>query len=114
MNDVQHNDALAFSARVLGALFYFAPDSALAEPLVAAFHNGEWATQWPYPVEDADMLSAGLPLPAMNHSLRPGNVYLSARRHCRHRRGVPFGWIAKTSYLATPRWRCVNGCAITK
>ena len=37
MNDVQHNDALAFSARVLGALFYFAPNSTLAEPLVAAF-----------------------------------------------------------------------------
>ena len=45
MNDVQHNDALAFSARVLGALFYFAPDSALAEPLVAAFRDGEWAAQ---------------------------------------------------------------------
>lgn len=58
MNDVQHNDALAFSARVLGALFYFAPDSALAEPLVGAFRDGEWAAQWPYAVENADALSA--------------------------------------------------------
>ena len=57
MNDVQHNDALAFSARVLGALFYFAPDSALAEPLVAALRDGEWAGQWPYPLENADALS---------------------------------------------------------
>lgn len=58
MNDVQHNDALAFSARVLGALFYFAPDSALAEPLVGAFRDGEWAAQWPYAVDNADALSA--------------------------------------------------------
>ena len=59
MNDVQHHDALAFSARVLGALFYFAPDSALAEPLVAAFSDGEWAAQWPYPVNHLETLSAG-------------------------------------------------------
>ena len=59
MNDVQHNDALAFSARVLGALFYFAPNSTLAEPLVAAFTDGEWLEQWPYAVEHADALSAG-------------------------------------------------------
>ncbi|MFP5593704.1 Tat proofreading chaperone DmsD [Kluyvera sp. 142486] len=59
MNDVQHNDALAFSARVLGALFYFAPNSTLAEPLVAAFTDGEWLEQWPYVVEHADALSAG-------------------------------------------------------
>ena len=63
MNDVQHNDALAFSARVLGALFYFAPDSALAEPLVAAFRDGEWAAQWPYPVANADELSAAFAAP---------------------------------------------------
>ena len=63
MNDVQHNDALAFSARVLGALFYFAPDSALAEPLVAAFRDGEWAAQWPYPVGNADALSAAFAAP---------------------------------------------------
>lgn len=59
MNDVQRNDALAFSARILGALFYFAPNSALAEPLVAAFTDGEWAAQWPYAIDDADALSAG-------------------------------------------------------
>lgn len=63
MNDVQHNDALAFSSRVLGALFYFAPDSALAEPLVAAFRDGEWAAQWPYPVANVDALSAAFAAP---------------------------------------------------
>ena len=64
MNDVQHNNALAFSARVLGALFYFAPNSTLAEPLVIAFTDGEWVTQWPYPVLHADTLSAGFASPA--------------------------------------------------
>ena len=59
MNDVQHNNALAFSARVLGALFYFAPNSTLAEPLVTAFTDGEWVTQWPYEVLHANTLSAG-------------------------------------------------------
>ena len=54
MNDVQHNNALAFSARVLGALFYFAPNSTLAEPLVTAFTDGEWVTQWPYEVPHAN------------------------------------------------------------
>ena len=64
MNDVQHNNALAFSARVLGALFYFAPNSTLAEPLVTAFTDGEWVTQWPYPILHADTLSAGFASPA--------------------------------------------------
>lgn len=64
MNDVQHNNALAFSARVLGALFYFAPNSTLAEPLVTAFTDGEWVTQWPYAVLHADTLSAGFASPA--------------------------------------------------
>ncbi|MGL5697710.1 MAG: Tat proofreading chaperone DmsD [Kluyvera sp.] len=63
MNDVQQHDALAFSARVLGALFYFAPNSPLAEPLVAAFTDGEWASQWPYAVENEQALSAGFSAP---------------------------------------------------
>lgn len=64
MNDVQHNNALAFSARVLGALFYFAPNSTLAEPLVTAFTDGEWVIQWPYAVQHVDTLSAGFTSPA--------------------------------------------------
>ena len=81
MNDVQHNNALAFSARVLGALFYFAPNSTLAEPLVTAFTDGEWVTQWPYEVPHANTLSAGFASPA-EESLapvyRPGCATLSA------------------------------------
>lgn len=40
-------DALA--ARALGALFYFAPDSEQASPLVDAFRSGAWRDDWPLP-----------------------------------------------------------------
>jgi len=36
------NEGFAFTARVLGALFYFAPDSEQAAPLVAALTGGDW------------------------------------------------------------------------
>lgn len=35
------NEGFAFTARVLGALFYFAPDSEQAAPLVAALTEGD-------------------------------------------------------------------------
>jgi hypothetical protein len=47
MSFVLQRESFALSARVLGALFYFAPDSAQAEPLVAAFSTSDWATDWP-------------------------------------------------------------------
>ncbi|KJP90778.1 twin-argninine leader-binding protein DmsD, partial [Enterobacter hormaechei] len=40
MNDVSHRESFAFSARVLGALFYFAPDSEQIAPLVSALTAG--------------------------------------------------------------------------
>lgn len=36
-----------FTARVLGALFYYSPQSEQAAPLVAALRDNSWATQWP-------------------------------------------------------------------
>ena len=41
------NEGFAFTARVLGALFYFAPDSEQAAPLVAALTGGDWQQDWP-------------------------------------------------------------------
>lgn len=41
------NEGFAFTARVLGALFYFAPDSEQAAPLVAALTEGDWQQDWP-------------------------------------------------------------------
>lgn len=43
------NEGFAFTARVLGALFYFAPDSEQAAPLVAALTGGDWQQDWPLP-----------------------------------------------------------------
>ena len=51
MKDVSHRESFAFSARVLGALFYFAPDSEQAAPLVQALTAGEWVQDWPLPSE---------------------------------------------------------------
>jgi TorA maturation chaperone TorD len=43
------NEGFAFTARILGALFYFAPDSEQAAPLVAALTGGDWQQDWPLP-----------------------------------------------------------------
>jgi len=43
------NEGFAFTARVLGALFYFAPDNEQAAPLVAALTEGDWQQDWPLP-----------------------------------------------------------------
>ena len=48
MMQSQDRDAVALSARTLGALFSFAPDSEQAAPLVAALRDGSWRSQWPY------------------------------------------------------------------
>lgn len=59
MKEVSQRDSFAFSARVLGALFYFAPDSEQTAPLVQALTAGDWIQDWPLapetlqPVADA-------------------------------------------------------------
>ena len=64
------NEGFAFTARVLGALFYFAPDSEQAAPLVTALTEGDWQQDWPLPPEqlapvaDALRQQAEEPLPA--------------------------------------------------
>jgi TorA maturation chaperone TorD len=52
MMQPQDRDTIALSARTLGALFSFAPDSEQAAPLVAALRDGSWQSQWPWPVTD--------------------------------------------------------------
>lgn len=58
MTTRQQGDAFAFTARILGALFYFAPDSAQAAPLVSAFTDGSWREQWPDTLPVGDALAA--------------------------------------------------------
>ncbi|MDU4228810.1 MAG: molecular chaperone TorD family protein, partial [Klebsiella grimontii] len=52
MMQAQDRDAVALSARTLGALFSFAPDSEQVAPLIAALRDGSWQCQWPWPVAD--------------------------------------------------------------
>ncbi|WP_430673111.1 Tat proofreading chaperone DmsD [Klebsiella aerogenes] len=53
MMQIQNRDAVALSARTLGALFSYAPNSEQNAPLVAAFLDGSWQPQWPFPVSDS-------------------------------------------------------------
>ena len=50
---IPNRDAVALSARTLGALFSYAPNSEQNAPLVAAFLDGSWQPQWPFPVSDS-------------------------------------------------------------
>lgn len=47
MTDTFYTADFAFSARILGALFYYPPESEQTQALIAAFRQGEWQTQWP-------------------------------------------------------------------
>ena len=44
-------ETFIFTARVLGALFYYPPESEPSAPLIAALRNREWLEQWPLPEE---------------------------------------------------------------
>lgn len=68
MKEVSRRDSLAFSARVLGALFYFSPDSEQAAPLVTALTTGDWVQDWPlapetlHPIANTFMVPGDEPL----------------------------------------------------
>ncbi|CBG88241.1 Tat proofreading chaperone DmsD [Citrobacter rodentium] len=47
MTDFTQRDDFAMTARVLGALFYFAPDSNEAAQIVTSLQTDDWLTQWP-------------------------------------------------------------------
>ena len=64
MSFMLQRESFALSARVLGALFYFAPDSAQAEPLVAAFSTSDWATDWPLSQEELSPVLETLQTPS--------------------------------------------------
>ncbi|HDR2753224.1 Tat proofreading chaperone DmsD [Enterobacter sp. RHBSTW-00175] len=48
MIELSQRESFAFSARVLGALFGYAPDSEQAAPLVSALTTSDWYQDWPY------------------------------------------------------------------
>lgn len=47
MTEFKQSDDFAMTARVLGALFYFSPQSEQAAPLVNALTADDWVSQWP-------------------------------------------------------------------
>ena len=47
MTHFSQQDNFSVAARVLGALFYYAPESKEASPLVSALTSDDWVTQWP-------------------------------------------------------------------
>lgn len=110
------NEGFAFTARVLGALFYFAPDSEQAAPLVTALTEGDWQQDWPLPpgqlapVADALRQQADEPLPDAWQRLFIGPWALPA---------PPWGsvWLDRESVLfgdstlALRQWMRDNGIA---
>ncbi|MDR3104719.1 MAG: Tat proofreading chaperone DmsD [Yokenella regensburgei] len=59
MIDEQQRESFAFATRVLGALFYFAPDNAQTAPLANAFQDGTWLAQWPDATPEVAALTEG-------------------------------------------------------
>ncbi len=108
---IPNRDAVALSARTLGALFSYAPNSAEIAPLVAAFQDGSWQQQWPFPV--AAPLASGFAasaeetLPEAWQRLFIGPWALPAPPWALS------GWIKSLCCLAIPRWLCASGCART-
>lgn len=60
---VKNLESFIFTARVLGALFYYPPQSEQAAPLIAALRDSSWATQWPLPADELAPLVAGFSAP---------------------------------------------------
>lgn len=110
------NEGFAFTARVLGALFYFAPDSEQAAPLVTALTQGDWQQDWPLPsgqlapIAEALRQQADEPLPDAWQRLFIGPWALPA---------PPWGsvWLDRESVLfgdstlALRQWMRDNGIA---
>ena len=113
MKEVSQRDSFAFSARVLGALFYFAPDSEETAPLVQALTAGDWIQDWPLapetlqPVADAFKTPADEALKDAWQRLFIGPYALPSPPW------VPSGWIGNPCSSATPPSRCASGCVKT-
>lgn len=48
---------IAFTGRLLGALFYYPPDDERTAPVIAAFHSPHWAEEWPFTAPGLDALA---------------------------------------------------------
>lgn len=107
-------DDFAVTARVLGALFYYSPESHETAPLVQALLTDDWQAQWPLDAEALAPVAAMFKTHSEESLPQAGSACLSALTLCRLRRGVPSGWIVRAYYLAILHWRYVSGCAKTE
>lgn len=106
-------DDFAVTARVLGALFYYSPESHETAPLVQALLTDDWRAQWPLDAEALAPVAAMFKTHSEESLPQAGSVCLSALTLCRLRRGVPSGWIVSVlfgdSTLALRQWMRENG-----
>lgn len=112
MNDVSHRESFAFSARVLGALFYFAPDSEQIAPLVSALTAGDWVQDWPLAEENLLPVASMFKTPS-DEALKDAWQRLFIGPYALP---APVGLglaIASQCCLAIRPSRCVSGCVKT-
>ncbi|HGN1704559.1 TPA: Tat proofreading chaperone DmsD [Providencia rettgeri] len=57
MQDSQFLEHVAITGRVLGSLFYFAPDSENNVDLVAILHESTWHEDWPFSLPSLSVIS---------------------------------------------------------
>lgn len=113
MTHFSQGDNFSTAARVLGALFYYAPDSAEASALVSALRADGWQAQWPLDQAMLFPLAARLQAEVDEPLPQARNACLSVHMRYPLRHGDLSGWIAKTCCLATLRWHFVSGCGTT-
>lgn len=111
MTHFSQQDNFSVAARVLGALFYYAPESAEAAPLVAVLTRDGWETQWPLPEASLAPLVTAFQAQSEETRAQAWQRLLSVRGLCHHRRGGRSGWIANLCCLAIQHWHFVSGCA---
>lgn len=111
MTHFSQQDNFSVAARVLGALFYYAPESAEASPLVSALTGDGWDTQWPLSQTSLAPLVTTFKEECEESRNQAWQRLFVGRMRYRHRRGDLSGWIANRCCLAILHWRSVNGCA---
>lgn len=111
MTHFSQQDNFSVAARVLGALFYYAPESAEAAPLVAVLTRDGWETQWPLPEASlAPLVTAFQTQSEETHAQAWQRLFVGPWA-LPSPRGDRSGWIANLCCLAIQHWHFVSGCA---
>lgn len=111
MTHFSQQDNFSVAARVLGALFYYAPESAEAAPLVAVLTRDGWETQWPLP--EASLAPLVTAFQAQSEETRAQawqRLFVGPWALPSPPWGSS-GWIANLCCLAIQHWHFVSGCA---